>query len=112
LRDLVNATVGFEALAAAVDKPAKSLHRMLAPHGNPSTENFFDIVSALQKKTRVKLCVTAKAFGGSGAWADPDRQLAVALVLNSGIGTPFGDLRTVQIGGVALQYAPRTEKQR
>jgi hypothetical protein len=61
LRDLVNATVGFEALAAAVNKSPKSLHRMLAPHGNPSTENFFDIVSALQKKTGVKLCVTAKA---------------------------------------------------
>ena len=27
-------------------------------------------------------------FGGSGAWADPDRQLAMAMVLNSGIGTP------------------------
>ena len=51
-------------------------------------------------------------FGGSGAWADPDRQLAVALVLNSGIGTPFGDLRTVQIGGVALQCATRADKQR
>jgi DNA-binding phage protein len=61
LRDLVNATVGFEALAAAVNKPSKSLHRMLAPRGNPSTENFFDIVRALQKKTRVKLRVTAKA---------------------------------------------------
>ena len=61
LRDLVNATVGFEALAAAVNKSSKSLHRMLAPHGNPSTENFFGIVRALQKKTRVKLCVTAKA---------------------------------------------------
>jgi len=51
-------------------------------------------------------------FGGSGAWADPDRQLAVALVLNSGIGTPFGDLRTVRIGGVALQCATRADKQR
>jgi DNA-binding phage protein len=61
LRDLVNATVGFEGLAAAIKKPSKSLHRMLAPHGNPSTENFFDIVSALQRKTRVKLRVTAKA---------------------------------------------------
>ena len=61
MRDLVNATVGFEALAAAVNKSAKSLHRMLAPHGNPSSENFFDIVCALQKKTRVKLRVTAKA---------------------------------------------------
>jgi DNA-binding phage protein len=59
LRDLVNATVGFEGLAAEVKKPSKSLHRMLAPHGNPSAENFFDIVKALQKKTRVRLRVTA-----------------------------------------------------
>ncbi len=61
LRDLVNATVGFEALAVELDKSSKSLHRMLAPHGNPSTENFFGIVNALQKKTHVKLRVTAKA---------------------------------------------------
>ena len=61
LRDLVNATVGFEGLATAVNKSSKSLHRMLAPNGNPSTENFFGIVLALQKKTRVKLSVTAKA---------------------------------------------------
>jgi hypothetical protein len=61
LRDLVNATVGFEGLAAEIKKPSKSLHRMLAPHGNPSTENFFGIVSVLQKKTRMKLRVTAKA---------------------------------------------------
>jgi DNA-binding phage protein len=61
LRDLVNATVGFEELAAAVKKPSKSLHRMLAPHGNPNTENFFDIINALQKKTRVKLRVKAMA---------------------------------------------------
>jgi len=61
LRDLVNATVGFEELASVLKKPSKSLHRMLAPHGNPSTENFFGIVNALQKKTRVRLHVTAKA---------------------------------------------------
>lgn len=61
LRDLVNATVGFEELAAELHKPSKSLHRMLAAHGNPSTENFFNILQALQKKTRVKLQVTAKA---------------------------------------------------
>lgn len=61
LRDLVNATIGFEELAGVLKKPSKSLHRMLAPRGNPSTENFFGIVTALQKKTRVKLRVTAKA---------------------------------------------------
>jgi DNA-binding phage protein len=60
LRDLVNATVGFEALARDVRKPSKSLHRMLAPRGNPSTENFFGIVRALQKRTHVRLRVTAR----------------------------------------------------
>lgn len=59
LRDLVNATVGFEKLADEIQKPSKSLHRMLAPHGNPSTDNFFTIVRVLQKKTRVRLRVTA-----------------------------------------------------
>jgi DNA-binding phage protein len=62
LRDLINATVGFEGLAAEIRKPSKSLHRMLAPRGNPNTENFFDIVNTLQKKTRVKLRVTARAL--------------------------------------------------
>ena len=61
LRDLVNATVGFEELAAELNKPSKSLHRMLAPRGNSSTENFFSIVSALQKKAHVRLRVTVKA---------------------------------------------------
>lgn len=61
LRDLINATIGFKELAATLKKPSKSLHRMLAPRGNPSTENFFSIVSALQKKAHVKLRVTAKA---------------------------------------------------
>jgi CubicO group peptidase (beta-lactamase class C family) len=41
-------------------------------------------------------------FGGSGAWADPGRDLAVALIVNSGMGTPFGDARIAIIGGAAL----------
>jgi len=44
-------------------------------------------------------------FGGSGAWADPSRNLAVALVVNSGMGTPFGDFRILRIGGAALGAA-------
>lgn len=61
LRDLVNATIGFANLAAEVGRPSKSLHRMLAPRGNPNTESFFGIVSALQKNTRVRLRVTAES---------------------------------------------------
>jgi DNA-binding phage protein len=60
LRDLINATVGFEQLAAEIQKPSKSLHRMLAPRGNPNTENFFGIVSALQKRTKVRLRVSSE----------------------------------------------------
>ena len=41
-------------------------------------------------------------FGGSGAWADPSRDLAVALIVNCGMGTPFGDTRTARISGAAL----------
>ena len=44
-------------------------------------------------------------FGGSGAWADPSRRLAVALIVNCGMGTPFGDSRIVQISGAALMSA-------
>lgn len=65
LRDLVNATVGFESLARDIRLPSKSLHRMLAPRGNPSTENFFGIVRALQKRTHVRLRVTAKTAAAS-----------------------------------------------
>ena len=60
LRDLINATIGFEGLAAEVNKPSTSLHRMLGEKGNPSTENFFGIVSALQRRTKVRLEVTAR----------------------------------------------------
>lgn len=55
LRDLVNATVGFERLAAATRKPAKSLHRMLSTTGNPSMDNLSLILGVLRKRLRVKL---------------------------------------------------------
>ena len=35
---------------------------MLAPRGNPNTENFFGIVRTLQKKTRVKLRVNCARY--------------------------------------------------
>ena len=46
-------------------------------------------------------------FGGSGAWADPQRQLAVALTVNSGVGTPFGDARIARVGGAAVRCADK-----
>lgn len=48
LRDLVNATVGFEKLADLTHKPSKSLHRMLSSSGNPSMDNLATIFGALR----------------------------------------------------------------
>jgi DNA-binding phage protein len=55
LRDLVNATVGFEALAAETEKPAKSLHRMLSKTGNPTMDNLAAILGVVRKSLGVEL---------------------------------------------------------
>jgi DNA-binding phage protein len=57
LRDLVNATVGFEQLAKLTDTPSKSLHRMLSPKGNPGMDNLAAIFGALRKRLKVGIKV-------------------------------------------------------
>lgn len=47
-------------------------------------------------------------FGGSGAWADPARELSVAITVNAGTGTPWGDMRILRVGAAALACAERT----
>lgn len=42
-------------------------------------------------------------YGGSGAWCDPTRDLAVGYVVNYGIGTPFGDMRLWQLNTAAIR---------
>ena len=59
LRDLVNATVGFEKLAKLTDTPSKSLHRMLSPRGNPSMDNLAAIFGAVGTRLKVDLRVRA-----------------------------------------------------
>lgn len=54
LRDLVNATIGFEELAIEVEKPSKSLHRMLSAKGNPTMDNLTKIFSVLKQKLSVE----------------------------------------------------------
>jgi DNA-binding phage protein len=62
LRELVNVTVGFERLAAATGKPAKSLHRMLSASGNPSMDNLAVIFGAVRRQLGVRIRVkTIKA---------------------------------------------------
>ncbi len=61
LRDYINATVGFPALAEATKMPPKSLMRMFGPKGNPTAVNLFGVIAALQEKTGVHLEVRAVA---------------------------------------------------
>lgn len=53
LRDLVNATIGFEQLAEVTRKPSKSLHRMLSRNGNPSMDNLAAIFGAVKSWLKV-----------------------------------------------------------
>jgi DNA-binding phage protein len=57
LRDYVNATVGFERLVGATNMPSKSVMRMLGPKGNPTANNLFAIIGALQRSSGVQLQV-------------------------------------------------------
>ncbi|MCG2758924.1 MAG: hypothetical protein L6263_10885 [Desulfobacteraceae bacterium] len=66
LRDYINATIGFEALSQQIQKPSKSLHRMLSPAGNPKANNFFEILRFLQRNEGVELSVTARHHPDAG----------------------------------------------
>jgi DNA-binding phage protein len=55
LRDLVNATVGFEQLSKLTGKPAKSLHRMLSLNGNPNMDNLATIFDMLRRTLGVEI---------------------------------------------------------
>jgi len=61
LRDLVNATLGFEGLAVEVQRPSKSLHRMLSASGNPTMDNLSAIFASLQKALGVQLKASFEA---------------------------------------------------
>jgi CubicO group peptidase (beta-lactamase class C family) len=46
-------------------------------------------------------------YGGSGAFCDPSRELAVALTLNSGAGTPMGSSNMPRIARAAIKAVDR-----
>jgi CubicO group peptidase (beta-lactamase class C family) len=49
-------------------------------------------------------------YGGSGAFADPKRGLAVAMTVNRVAGTPVGDRRMVRVGAAAVRAADRRDQ--
>ena len=65
LRDVVNATMGFDALAAETGIPKTSLMRMLSDNGNPRAGNLAAILRAVGRNVGVR----------SSVHADPVRDL-------------------------------------
>lgn len=51
-------------------------------------------------------------YGGSGAWADPARELAFAMVNNRLGGSPLGDLRIAELGTATLRAAREARRRR
>lgn len=54
LRDYINATIGFAALAQATGLPARSLMRMLGRSGNPRAQNLLAVISHLRKEAGLR----------------------------------------------------------
>lgn len=50
VRDYINATIGFQALAKATKTPSKSLMRQFGPRGNPQARKLFAVLGYLQKE--------------------------------------------------------------
>ncbi|MEM0928974.1 MAG: transcriptional regulator [Pseudomonadota bacterium] len=53
LRDYVNATIGFPALADELGKDPKNLMRMLSEAGNPRADTLFPMVARLKEREGV-----------------------------------------------------------
>ena len=60
LRDLVNASIGFEQLARDMDKPPKSLHRMLSATGNPTLSHVSAMLAAIAAHLGVEIQARVK----------------------------------------------------
>ncbi len=55
LRNYINATLGFQQLAKAVNIPPTSLQRMFGPNGNPRAQNLFGILAYLQQREGIRV---------------------------------------------------------
>jgi len=60
LRDFINATIGFTALAGRVGLSDKSLMRMFGPTGNPHAANLLAVLRALGNDYKLNVSVEPK----------------------------------------------------
>ncbi len=61
-RDVINATMGFEALSAAMGVSKPSLMRMLGPTGNPRADNLAEILRVLGSAIGVRILARVEAL--------------------------------------------------
>lgn len=54
VRDYINATVGFEALAQEVGTPTKSLMRMFGPRGNPQAKSLLPVIALIRRREQLQ----------------------------------------------------------
>ncbi len=59
IRDYINATIGFEALAEKTKMNSKSIMRSLSSAGNPTSKNLFAILHSLQQAEGLQFSVRA-----------------------------------------------------
>lgn len=59
LRDYLNATESFARIAHVMQKDDKSLRRMLGPKGNPTLNNFIELLQACQHEEHIRFEVRA-----------------------------------------------------
>lgn len=93
-----------ETLATATELQTRTRSRVVIPFDMRWRLGYH---GAFTSRGRIPGAFGHFGFGGSGAWADPNRRLAIALVSNSGLGTPFGDFRIARLGSRVIECTDR-----
>ena len=60
IRDYINATIGFQALAKRLEKKPESLMRMFSNSGNPRLDNVAEVFHELEEYEGIQFTVTAR----------------------------------------------------
>jgi hypothetical protein len=57
LRDYLNATESFRSIARELSQDEKSIRRMVGPRGNPTLNNFINLLGACKRRENLELRV-------------------------------------------------------
>ena len=74
LRNLIHATLGFEALAERIGRPAKSLRRMFSARGRPGMRDLASVVDSLRHWLSLSVHVRSTRIAPKCLAAEPSAQ--------------------------------------